>query len=395
LVGNWLWGVAYRTARRAKADAARWYSHKREVKANMAPNPAEEVMWRDLRLVLDEEIYRLPAKYRQPFVLCYLEGKTNEEAAQKLRCPPGTVFTRLARGREILRGRLTHRGIALSSVAFTLAITQEAIARIPASLASSTIKAATLFAAGNIAVGLTASTRALTLADRALKALSVSKWFTLTVVLFTVTAVGSAGVLYTQHQGVDAAHEAHYADAPFPAIIREGTAPGLKQQSEPPMPLDAKEPKERNAKTKSMQEGKSFGFGRGFGMAHDSATATATATATFKSDDASDSANVSVTGSSKLTVLTLPTAQRELALSDQQSKHVSELQKKQDHVLQGLAPREPTDVRDAAEVVREVKRASENVKKLIREIDQAIDKLLCDKQRQQLGEMMLRPPHTR
>src|SRR5262249_43302265 len=97
VVGSWLYGVAYRTARKAKLNAAGWCARERRIPEMVAPDPAEEVAERDLRCVLDEELSRLPAKYRDPLVLCYLEGHTNEEAARKLGCPCGTVFTRLAR----------------------------------------------------------------------------------------------------------------------------------------------------------------------------------------------------------------------------------------------------------------------------------------------------------
>src|SRR5262249_31616689 len=116
LLGNWLYGVAYRTAARARAEATR--RRFREVPLIDRDLPAKEStpdgVWRDLRPVLDEEINRLPDKYRAPFVLCYLEGKTNEEAARQLGCPLGTVLSRLARARERLRLRLTSRGLTLS-----------------------------------------------------------------------------------------------------------------------------------------------------------------------------------------------------------------------------------------------------------------------------------------
>jgi len=134
LVGNWLWGVAYRTAKRAQADAARWHARERQVRVAMEADPVDEVMYRELRSVLDEEIKGLPTKYRQPFVLCYLEGKTNEEAARKLGCPTGTVFTRLAQARELLRSRLTRRGVKLSSATLAAALTREVTASVPMGL---------------------------------------------------------------------------------------------------------------------------------------------------------------------------------------------------------------------------------------------------------------------
>jgi hypothetical protein len=71
--------------------------------------------WIELRPVLHEEVNRLPDKYRVPVILCYLEGKTNEEAAELLKWPVGTVKGRLSRARDLLRSRLARRGLALSA----------------------------------------------------------------------------------------------------------------------------------------------------------------------------------------------------------------------------------------------------------------------------------------
>jgi RNA polymerase sigma factor (sigma-70 family) len=110
LLANWLYGVAYRTALEA--------TRRRETAIPLVdvptPESTPEVEWADVRQVLDEEISRLPRKYRVPFVLCYLQGITNEETAQLLGCPQGTVHSRLARARDRLRGRLTRRGVTLS-----------------------------------------------------------------------------------------------------------------------------------------------------------------------------------------------------------------------------------------------------------------------------------------
>jgi RNA polymerase sigma factor (sigma-70 family) len=114
-VGSWLHGVAYRAALKAKAAAIRRRTMEKQAPAVSATEDMAEAVWRELRPILDEEIDRLPEKYRLPFVLCYLEGKTNVAAAQQLSWPLGTVATRLARARERLRKRLSHRGAELAA----------------------------------------------------------------------------------------------------------------------------------------------------------------------------------------------------------------------------------------------------------------------------------------
>src|SRR6266498_2094287 len=107
LVGNWLYGVAYRTATSAKAMNAR-----RRVKERSAAKPeaCEEAAWTDVRPLLDEELSRLPDKYRIPIVLCDLEGETRREAARQLGWPEGTLSTRLRAGRHLLAKALARRG---------------------------------------------------------------------------------------------------------------------------------------------------------------------------------------------------------------------------------------------------------------------------------------------
>ena len=85
-----------------------------------------ELMWRELREVLDEELGRLAQKYRAPLVLVYLEGKTTQEAARLLGCPKGTVLSRLARGRDRLRGRLVRRGVTLSVWTLVMVLVEKA-----------------------------------------------------------------------------------------------------------------------------------------------------------------------------------------------------------------------------------------------------------------------------
>jgi RNA polymerase sigma factor (sigma-70 family) len=151
-LGNWLYGVAWRTARKARAGVAR-----RRAELRPAPEPAvtdttEELAWRELRPVLDEELSRLPDKYRTAVVLCDLEGRTHEEVARQLGCPRATVTTRLARARERLRGRLARRGLAPSGAAVAALLSGEAAtAALRAGMAETTIRAALGFAAGKTA----------------------------------------------------------------------------------------------------------------------------------------------------------------------------------------------------------------------------------------------------
>jgi RNA polymerase sigma factor (sigma-70 family) len=111
-VGAWLYQVAYRIALRARASAAPREEAAAEPEAAAT---GDDVLWRDLSPVLDEEVRRLPARYRDPVVLCYLEGRTHAEAARELGCPKGTVAIRLLRARKLLQNRLTRRGVTLAT----------------------------------------------------------------------------------------------------------------------------------------------------------------------------------------------------------------------------------------------------------------------------------------
>jgi len=124
LLGNWLYGVAYRVATRARVMASRrtdrvaafqrYAAGGCEPADNRISNGTQDF---ELKPRLHEEVHRLPEKYRAPIVLCYFEGMTHEEAAARLGCPLGTVKGRLTRARDLLHRRLTRRGVALSGVA--------------------------------------------------------------------------------------------------------------------------------------------------------------------------------------------------------------------------------------------------------------------------------------
>jgi RNA polymerase sigma factor (sigma-70 family) len=109
-VASWLHGVGYRTALKARTAARRRRQCERQVPPRDASDGPYAADRAELRSLLDEEVARLPEKYRLPFVLCYLEGKTHAEAAGQLRWPAGTVATRVAQARARLRLRLRRRG---------------------------------------------------------------------------------------------------------------------------------------------------------------------------------------------------------------------------------------------------------------------------------------------
>jgi RNA polymerase sigma factor (sigma-70 family) len=175
VVAAWLYKVAYRIALRLRASAAKRPTPGELADDLPAPEPAGDAEWRELRPVLDDEIAQLPEKYRAPFVLCYLEGRTNEEAAAQLGCPKGTILSRLSRGREWLRTRLARRGVALTTTALALTLSQNAAsASVPAALVPSTVGAALPFAAGTVAAELV-PTHVVALAEGVLKTMTLIK----------------------------------------------------------------------------------------------------------------------------------------------------------------------------------------------------------------------------
>jgi RNA polymerase sigma factor (sigma-70 family) len=115
VLARWLYEVAYRIAMRARTNGVRRRTHERQGGEMAATVSSDNHGWVELRPVLHEEVNRLPEKYRLPVILCYLEGRTNEEVADLLKWPVGTVKGRLSRARELLRSRLSRRGLALSA----------------------------------------------------------------------------------------------------------------------------------------------------------------------------------------------------------------------------------------------------------------------------------------
>jgi RNA polymerase sigma factor (sigma-70 family) len=142
-LGRWLYEVACRISRRERRRMARIRSQERQVPemdASAPPDFGQED--RELKPILHDEIRRLPSKLRDPLVLCYFEGLTVEAAARRLECPVGTLKSRLGKGREVLRSRLTRRGMTASALLLLMfSLTEEASAEVPGLLLDSTVHA--------------------------------------------------------------------------------------------------------------------------------------------------------------------------------------------------------------------------------------------------------------
>jgi RNA polymerase sigma factor (sigma-70 family) len=196
LVGNWLYGVAHRTALKARALAVRRRARERQV--NQMPEPAvpENEFWRDVEPWLDQELSALPDKYRAVIVLCELEGKTRKEAAKQLGVPEGTISGRLARARQLLARRLARQGLAVTAGTLGAALAPGAATAVPPLVVSSTIKAATSVAAGEAAAASIISARVAALTQGVLKTMLWTKIkVTVTALLLVALAAGGTSAL--------------------------------------------------------------------------------------------------------------------------------------------------------------------------------------------------------
>jgi serpin B len=231
-VGSWLHGVAYRIALDARAGAARRRTHESRRATPVSAEPPTDSVWSDVRQVLDEELGRLPEKYRAPLVLCYLEGKTNDEAAGLLGWTRGTIAGRLARARDLLRTRLTRRGLTLTSAALGGVLAHNAAsAAVPAVLLNLTLK------------GLLgdAPASAVTLAEGALRTMSMTrlKLAAGLMALLVLTGTGAGWLLHQARAKPPVPDLAEAPEAPRQGARAEaGEAPRRAARAE--KPADAK-----------------------------------------------------------------------------------------------------------------------------------------------------------
>jgi RNA polymerase sigma factor (sigma-70 family) len=197
-VAGWLYRVAYRVALAARAQRGRRGGHERPLNGAVewvaAPPGTPPVECAELRGVLDEELSRLPERFRAAAVLCYLDGKTVEEAARELGCARGTVASRLARARARLREALARRGLALSAGLVAVALSQaRAAAAPPEAVVGATLRAARAYAPGTAAAGGAVSAHVATLTEGVLQAMFLAKLKLGAAVIGALLAVLVAG----------------------------------------------------------------------------------------------------------------------------------------------------------------------------------------------------------
>ena len=207
-LGGWLHQVAYHTAVKARAQAASRQRHERQVVDPAVSTPREqptvdplaEVTGRELFAVLDEELLRLPDRYRLPMVLCYLEGRTSDDAARQLGWSVRTLKRRLEQARTRLRARLTRRGLAPAALLTAGLTATTSAAGVSSSLTAATIKGALLMAAGQTATGIV-STPALALMNSPLPAMIGSK-LKVTVAALVLACLIGTGVGAVAHRAL-------------------------------------------------------------------------------------------------------------------------------------------------------------------------------------------------
>jgi RNA polymerase sigma factor (sigma-70 family) len=191
-VGNWLHGVAHKTALKAKAMNRRRRIKEREAGAAPGRNATDDT-WESLLEILDGELRALPEKYRAPIVLCDLEGLSYREAAARLRCPQGTLSGRLTRARALLARRVVRRGSTVTSAALATLLARDASAFVPPSLMVWTIRAGTALAAGNVLTEGVVSSKVASLAEGVSKMLLLSKLKIVTGAFLLLAVVVAAG----------------------------------------------------------------------------------------------------------------------------------------------------------------------------------------------------------
>lgn len=224
MVGNWLYGVAHQTALKARQMVAKKSVRERQVMDMPEPAVKGQIHTCDLQAVLDQELSRLPDKYRIAIVLCDLEGMTRKTAARQLGLPEGTLAGRLTRGRAMLARRLGRNGLAVSGGALATVLAQHAAsAAVPTSVIAATMKTVSAIAAGQATAGLI-SAKVASLTDGMVKAMFLQKLKSVVALLLIVGIAATGASLLICHTA------AGQGDQKPPA--EKSVAPAAKHEKE-------------------------------------------------------------------------------------------------------------------------------------------------------------------
>jgi RNA polymerase sigma-70 factor (ECF subfamily) len=230
-LGGWLSSVAYRVSLRARADARRRSSRERLADVEPACNPPA---FDDSAAVLQEELRRLPERFRVALVLCALEGRTHEEAARELRWPVGTVRSRLARGRDRLRDRLVRRGLAPAGAAVAVASVQAA--PVPTPLHQATLRVAAMATTRGAAAAGKVSAAVLALTEGVIRAMFLTKLKLAAAVVLTIGLAASGARGLSRQQTGHGQDPDSSATVPAPAPAPAPGAGSTRQDSATPAP---------------------------------------------------------------------------------------------------------------------------------------------------------------
>ena len=193
-LGNWLYGVAFQTAMKARATRAKRRVRERPAGEMTEPEAVPDEHADELLSRLDREVTRLPEKYRLPIILCELEGKTHRQAAEQLGWPVGTVSGRLSRARALLASRLSRPGTTLTVGALGVLLAHDAArAGVPPELVRSTARAASLSTAGKAVTAGVVSAEVAALTGEVLKTMLLNKLKLATAMLLVVFALAAGG----------------------------------------------------------------------------------------------------------------------------------------------------------------------------------------------------------
>jgi len=213
-IANWLYATARKVAANARIAARRRARRESRAAVPEAVQPVDQMTGRELLATLDEELDKLPSRYREPLLLCYLEGLTRDEAAHRLHTPAATLKTRLERGRKRLGAALTRRGCVLGAGLLALATTSPAGAS-----ASSLVRAVLSATSGSPPVAVAALAKGVGVNGL------MSKSLLLVLALVGTAALGSAVGLAARPVAGQQSDNAMAAKAPAQALAPVANRP--------------------------------------------------------------------------------------------------------------------------------------------------------------------------